>query len=245
VSSDNVGCDNAGSSNALGCNMEYLVILENVILDDAKINPEEANKFSDYIDILIRMYKLNSYNELPDFIKMYILLKSFNNLPLNKDFFTYGRNMSYLDVILEYNYNKNGEQYLYTQMLYNEYLYLLHPEYKFIPLFKFSLGMGYSFLVGYDMMLDKLIGFIEGGGCAQEYEYNKILIEKYMKLDKQHRITKYNTNCCQNKSKSKSKSKNELLENIKKYLELFTIDIVNLPDHYNYFNEMKLNILDN
>ena len=208
--------------------------LEATILEySLKETNDVVIKYTQDLSKLVDIYKLNTISDLPDFIKIYLLLKSCNYFPL------YSRIQSLLDnideIVLEWNN------------------YLFQPEYKFIPLFDIALGMGYSFIIGYDMLIDRLIGFIHGGGCAQEYEYNKMLIEKYFKLDTKQRLIKYQKNCCQNKVSSKNKivgknknknKNNELLENIQKYLELFNTDIDNLQD-FNYFNKMKINIIDN
>jgi hypothetical protein len=224
--------------------IDYLenVVLNKFILEDKKNTL--SNKFINYMNVIINIYELQNYNELPDFIKLYLLLKCSNYLPLQTEFFKYknenNKITAYLDIIIENYTNKNGEQYLYTEMILKCYKYLLTPEYKFILLFSINLGMGYNFIVGYDILIDGLIGFIEGGSSGQEYDYNKILIEKYFKMNKQQRQNKYHINCNNNNKKY------NLLENIKKYISiLFTIDISIIPNYYNYFNDMKLNILNN
>jgi hypothetical protein len=68
-------------------------------------------------------------------------------------------------------------------------------------------------------------------------------LQDYMKLNKKCRLEKYKKNCSSNSNKKTYKQ--SYLENITKYLELIDIDIRNLPNQFNYFNEMKLNILDN
>jgi hypothetical protein len=113
--------------------------------------------------------------------------------------------------------------------------------------------MGYNFVMGYDILIDKMIGFMEGGSNGLDYEYNKLLIEKYLKLNKQQRLVKYQLNCCttpqskvkKNKYNTTSNKNIENIENIEKYLELLIINLSNVPNYFNYFNEMKLNILDN
>lgn len=190
---------------------------------------------------LLEIYKLKDASELPDFIKIYLLIsnglerrKKRQNIAMSTEFV--------LNIILEYHNNKieDVETHLHYQSISESYEYFLQPEYKFIPLFTVYLGMGFYFIVGYDMILDKLIGFIDGGGSGLECEYNRMLIEKYMKSHKTHRLEKYNKYCSSNKQSYKQ----SYLENITKYLELINIDTQTLPS-LNYFNDMKLNILDN
>jgi hypothetical protein len=38
----------------------------------------------------------------------------------------------------------------------DEITYLCNPEYKFIPLFELSLGMGYTFIIGYDILINNI-----------------------------------------------------------------------------------------
>jgi len=202
-------------------------------------NIEKLNLEYPDFNKLLEIYKLKDASELPDFIKIFLLIS--NGFELDRK-----KHVSYiLHIILAYYNNKieDVETYLHYQNITEEYKYFLQPEYKFIPVCTFYLGMGFYFIVGYDMILDKLIGFMDGGGCAQECEYNRMLIQNYMKLNKKCRLEKYNKNCSSNSNKKTYKQ--SYLENITKYLELIDIDIRNLPNQFNYFNEMKLNILDN
>jgi hypothetical protein len=192
-----------------------------------------TERLENNINLLVRLFKLSTYEELPDIIKVFILLRNTNYIELEKKF---------LDIIQEYHNNRIAyvESFLYCQNMINSYDYLMMPEYKFIPLFKINLGMGYDFIIGCDIILDRLIGFIEGGSCGQEYEYNRMQIEKYLKMNKQQRQNKYNTHI-----KKSYKIHNDILQNIERYLKLFNENLENIPNIFSYFSQNKLNILDN
>ena len=51
--------------------------------------------------------------------------------------------------------------------------------YKFIPLFNINLGMGYSFVIGWDAEIDSMVGLTENGSDGNEVMYNVQRAMKY------------------------------------------------------------------
>jgi len=216
-----------------------------------------------YMNNFMKYYKLDDTNESPDFIKLYIILKACNYFPTNNnDFGNFGgdyyQNLTYLiNAILE------DEEILFS----NNY----SPEYKFIPVFRISLGMGYGFIIGWDMFIDRMIGFVDGGSDGHEVEYNKMMIQNYLTLDRKQRFLKYerkigseigidNKIVKKNNKKQKIDNKRQKItqqtnnsieqstqstQNILKYLELFSINqsLINLENPFEYLAEHRLNIL--
>jgi len=48
------------------------------------------------------------------------------------------------------------------------------------PLVTIQGDMGYSFIIAYDTMLDRIIGFEFGGSSAAEYDYNNMMLLRYI-----------------------------------------------------------------
>jgi len=48
------------------------------------------------------------------------------------------------------------------------------------PLVTIQGDMGYSFIIAYDTMLDRIIGFEFGGSSAAEYDYYNEILNKYI-----------------------------------------------------------------
>lgn len=199
------------------------------------------NKFMQYLEI----DKLDNNYEIPDFIKLYIILAACKYFPNNNDGLgnivnidrkSYKNLMYILDFILE-----NEDEISFDKFTLN----------MFIPLFTISIGMGNEFMIGWDIVSDRMIGFITGGSDGHESEYNNMMMRKYFTLDKQHRIQAYENMIgeCECKKKDKmtpyQKIQNKMLnykQNILKYLELFNINqtLINLPNPFEYLIEHKL-----
>ena len=56
-------------------------------------------------------------------------------------------------------------------------------RYKFIPLFGIYLGMGYSFVIGWDTEFNYLIGMTENGSDYHEVLYNARRAMRYFQTD--------------------------------------------------------------
>lgn len=208
-------------------------------------NNISENLLNEYMNIITKIYNINNLNELPSFINLYIILKSCNYFPINKEFFTYNNVISYLDVILKSNCESESESEsksksdIYLTTLIHSINYMCTPEYKYIPLFRLSLGMGFSFIIGYDILIDRMIGFLSGGSSSIEYEYSEVMIRKYLSLNKLQRIQQYERKI------GKLNNNNNIYKTITKYLDLFFLDLANLPNPFDFLDEHKLNILDN
>jgi hypothetical protein len=112
------------------------------------------------------------------------------------------------------------------------------PESKLIPLFGLYMGMGWTFIISYDILINRMIGFICGGSSGVEHDYNLIMIRKYLSLNKLQRIKQY-------ERKIGKINNNNIHKTITKYLDLFFIELINLPNPFDFLEEHKLNILDN
>jgi hypothetical protein len=206
---------------------------------------------------LQKIYNLSNNNDVPSFIILYIILKCCNNIPLNKDFYTLNtskRVILLIDAILDADLNDLDNHDKYCNWLLKNYNYLSiqnnDPKYHFIPLFNISMGMGYSFTIGWDILLSRMIGFIEGGSNGFDWEFNDRAIKKYFMLDKLNRMKYYTKYCSTWKkvntrhgNKNRHRNKHKLENQIEKYLELITKS--NLIEIWDLVNTGKYNILDN
>jgi hypothetical protein len=203
-------------------------------------NNISENLLNEYMNIIKTVYNITNFSEIPSFINLYIILKSCNYFPINKECFTYNNIISYLDAILKSNSksdNSNNSD-IYFITLIHSINYMCTPEYKYIPLFRLSLGMGFNFIIGYDILIDRVIGFLSGGSSSIEYEYSEVMIRKYLSLNKLQRIQQY-------ERKIGKINNNNIYKTITKYLDLFFLDLANLPNPFDFLDEHKLNILDN
>lgn len=66
-----------------------------------------------------------------------------------------------------------------TDKLFSTHLYS-YIDRDLIPLIMITFDMGYQFIISWDNVIHKLIGFIWGGSSGQEYEYYQIKLEKYL-----------------------------------------------------------------
>jgi len=191
-----------------------------------------------YMNNFMKFYKTDS-KDIPDFVKLYIILKSCNYFPTN-----------YHHLIYIFNFILEDEEVLFP--------YNLQPEYKLIPLFRIYLGMGYGFIIGWDMLIDRLIGFIDGGNNGHEVEYNNMMIKKYLSLDKKQRLQKYehiigndinkehtkiHTKMHKNIQHNMLKHGHNYRQNISKYLALFNNmnqTLINESNPFEYLAEHKL-----
>jgi hypothetical protein len=205
-------------------------------------NNISENLLNKYMNIITKIYNITNYNEIPTFINLYIILKSCNYFPINTENFTYNNVISYFDVILtansEYESATVVNSDIYLTTLIHSINYMCKPETKYIPLFRLSLGMGWSLIIGYDILINRMIGFLSGGSSNIEYEYNNIRITRYLSLNKLQRIQQY-------EYKIGKMNNNNIYKHITKYLDLFFLDLANLPNPFDFLDEHKLNILDN
>lgn len=206
-----------------------------------------------YMNNFMKYYKLDYANESNTFIKLYIILKACNYFPNNNNNngFDFGNidNNYYQNLIYLINAILDDEEIIFP----NKFT----PEYKFIPIFRIGLGMGYGFIIGWDMLIDRMIGFVDGGSDGHEVEYNNIMIRKYLTLDRKQRFQAYEnmidkSECKKNKHKITPTPTRKLQYNmqkyglnISKYLELFNINqsLINLENPFDYLAKHRLNIL--
>jgi len=66
-----------------------------------------------------------------------------------------------------------------TDNLFSTHLYS-YIDRDLIPLIIITFDMGYQFIIGWDNVINKLIGFVWGGSSGQEYEYYQMKLEKYL-----------------------------------------------------------------
>lgn len=66
-----------------------------------------------------------------------------------------------------------------TDKLFSTHLYS-YIDRDLIPLIMITFDMGYQFIISWDNVIHKLIGFIWGGSSGQEYEYYQMKLEKYL-----------------------------------------------------------------
>ena len=109
--------------------------------------------------------------EIPEFVKLFLIL-------YNCGYFAESNNGNsksgihiFLEMLLEGDPNKITD-FIKTYKYYS-------AIYKFIPLFNINLGMGYSFVIGWDAEIDSMVGLTENGSDGNEVMYNVQRAMKY------------------------------------------------------------------
>jgi hypothetical protein len=196
-------------------NQDYSNVLEfeNAIANFIDTNYEvELCKLGNYYKITI--------DEIPDFIKLMIML----------------HNSGYLSKILsEHNHthicelflsiiNHMNKNNLHNNLLDIPITSYYHSKYKFIPLIESYCGMGYTFIIGWDLDVSRMIGFLEGGSDAHSYDASMLSIMKY-----------FNKTIKQRKSIVKIKN-----NKIKDYLKILEPDLIDSSSRITYMNSLSL-----
>jgi hypothetical protein len=146
------------------------------ILDTSDFSNETYEKQLEAID----KYYIFA-NEIPVFVKLVLIL-------YNCGYFKSSRGISnpsihiFLEIVLEGDSAKI-EDFTKTYKYYS-------ARHKFIPLFGIYLGMGYSFVIGWDTEFDSLIGFTENGGNGHEVMYNAQRTSRYFSEPRSARLVK-------------------------------------------------------
>ena len=102
-------------------------------------------------------------NEIPVFVKLVLILYNCGYFESSKGISKPGIHI-FLEMILEVDSAKIMD---FTRTY--KYYSAIH---RFIPLFGIYLGMGYSFVIGWDTEFDNMIGFTENGSNGFDVMYN-------------------------------------------------------------------------
>jgi hypothetical protein len=158
-----------------------LIIRFETILDISEFSNEKYEKQLEAIQKYYAYAYAYTY-EISAFVKLVLILHNCGYFESSKVISKPGIHI-FLDMILE------GESAKIADFT-NTYRYY-SAIYKFIPLFGINLGMGYSFVIGWDTEFDCMIGFTENGSDGNEVMYNMQCAMKYfntldrlMKIDK-------------------------------------------------------------
>jgi len=162
--------------------LELITRFENIL---------DTNDFShENIDIYKQLEALQTYYNfnvvIPTFVKLVLILHTCGYFPKSNgdsvDFCKPGIHC-FLDMILEGDIHKIAD---FT----SSYRYFT-ADYKFIPLFNVYLGMGYSFVIGWDMdiLCNCMIGFTTDGSDGHESAYNERRAISYLRQSS--RFTKF------------------------------------------------------
>jgi hypothetical protein len=152
-------------------NVLALITRFETILDISSFANE---KYEKQLDAIRQYYKFTKTNEIPLFVMLVLML-------YNSGYFESSNGISngisksgihiFLDMLLEGEFadiTDFTKTYRYYSSIYN-----------FIPLFGIYLGMGYSFVIGWDTLVNGLIGFTENGSDGNEVIYNVQCAMKY------------------------------------------------------------------
>jgi hypothetical protein len=146
------------------------------ILDTSEFSNETYAKQLEAIE----KYYIFTY-EIPAFVKLVLIL-------YNCGYFKNSNGISkpsihiFLEMVLEGDSSKI-EDFTKTYKYYS-------ARHKFIPLFGIYLGMGYSFVIGWDTEFDSLIGFTENGSNGYEVMYNAQRTSRYFSESRPARLLK-------------------------------------------------------
>ena len=64
----------------------------------------------------------------------------------------------------------------------------INPNNNMIPLFQNYIGMGYTYNIGWDILIKKYIGFLFGGSSAEDFEYIDNTLQIYLLKNKTERL---------------------------------------------------------
>ena len=155
--------------------------------DGIKFN---SQKYKSYLDNLSHYYGFN----IPIFIKLVILLYSCNYFQSGEQFHKLIHNI--LESIITYSkssddYNNsdssnNSNNHMIKQEVLQSYPYYA-SKYKFIPIFNIYMGMGYTFVIGWDCIINRMIGFMENGSSYVDVIMNSRFAMRYFALDSRSR----------------------------------------------------------
>ena len=146
------------------------------ILDTSEFSNETYAKQLEAIE----KYYIFTY-EIPAFVKLVLIL-------YNCGYFKSSKGISkpsihiFLEMVLEGDSAKI-EDFNKTYKYYS-------ARHKFIPLFGIDLGMGYSFVIGWDTEFDSLIGFCENGSNGFDVVYNVQRTMRYFSKPRSARLVK-------------------------------------------------------
>lgn len=146
------------------------------ILDTSEFSNETYAKQLEAIE----KYYIFTY-EIPTFVKLVLML-------YNCGYFKSSKGISkpsihiFLEMVLEGDSAKI-EDFNKTYKYYS-------ARHKFIPLFGIYLGMGYSFVIGWDTEFDSLIGFCENGSDGHDIMYNVQRTMRYFSKPRSARLVK-------------------------------------------------------
>jgi len=153
-------------------NLLELIHRFETMLDTNNFNSE---KYNANLESLKTYYNYISIDKIPFFVKFVLLLYNCKYIDINLGFNKPCIHM-FFNIILD---TTLDNQTIKIKEFTENYKYY-NPIYEFIPLFYLYLGMGYSFTIGCDNKFNKIIGFIENGGCYQEIIYNSQQIINYL-----------------------------------------------------------------
>ena len=132
-----------------------------------------TDKYSQQLESLMKYYQFKNISEIPVYIRLVVMLYNCGYFASSSDSGGGGSGGSistkpkihiFLDMILE------GDS---TKILDFTTTYRYYTAYKkFIPLFGIYLGMGYSFVLGWDTEFNGIIGLTENGSDWHEIMYN-------------------------------------------------------------------------
>lgn len=122
-----------------------------------------SQKYETQMEALRKYY--TGISEMPVFVSLILMLYNCGYFASSlSNCLSKPRIHPFLDMILEGNSAKITE-FLQTYKYYS-------ARYKFIPLFGIYLGMGYSFVIGWENEFNCMIGITENGGDYHEVLYN-------------------------------------------------------------------------
>lgn len=155
---------------------ELLLKFENLINTNEIVYNETItiyfNRFREYYNLSLNG---TGFEEIPQFIKLIIIL-------VVVKYFTTSKIKIIINESLEYILNNN------KQDLDNEIIYI--PPVNITPLFTIPIGMGYSFILSWDLSINQMIGYIWGGSDGNEYEFNKNKLENYSRYSIKMKLKK-------------------------------------------------------
>ena len=160
-------------ASSMDATMNIITKLEN-ILDEGGYSQERLEK---NITALEKYYSLEA-GGLPSFVILVLMLRDCGYIPSSASsassassgssaFTSQPATHIFLEMIIRSNLEEI-EEFKTTYIYYN-------ASYKFIPLLSLYLGMGYSFVIGWDIPGDGLIGITENGSDGHEVMRNSFM----------------------------------------------------------------------
>ena len=144
------------------------VILESItqfetILDAGGFS---TDKYSQQLEFIMKYYQFRNISEIPVYVKLVVMLYNCGYFASSSgsSISTKPKIHIFLDMILEGDSTKISD-FTTTYRYYT-------ANKKFIPLFGIYLGMGYSFVLGWDIEFNGIIGLTENGSDGNEVMYN-------------------------------------------------------------------------